>query len=156
MARAIRAPPAETAGAEASRPAPDLPSELADAPEAVREFLEILRALEERGYLRFANDLLRSEDRVVKVLTERIDPSELRRSVQGLRTLLSSLGDLDRDLVGQLSKRISPALEEAMAAERGPPVGVVEVVNALNDPEVNRGVRMVLGLLRGIGRSPET
>ena len=155
MARAIRVPPAEASGVEESRPAPNLSSELAEATEAVRAFLELLRGLEERGYLRFANDFLRSEDRIVQVLTERIDPAELRRTVQGLRTLLSSFGEVDRDLVGQLSKRLSPALGEAMKAEEGPPVGFLEVVNALNDPEVNRGVRMVLGFLRGIGRSPE-
>ena len=156
MARAIRAPPSNASGREESAPAPDFAPELAEAAGAVREFLEILRGLEERGYLRFASDVLRSEDRVVRVLTERIDPTELRRTIQGLRTLFAALGDVDREVAERLSNRLAPALEEALKGEAAPPVGFLEVVNALNDPEVNRGVRMVLGFLRGIGRTAET
>ena len=154
MARAIRNPPTPAPNDEAPLAARALAPDLADATGAVRELLALLRGLEEKGYLRFANDLLGSEDRVVKVLTERIDPGELRRGIEGLRTLLAMLGEVDRELVGRFSPRLGPALAEARRAEGGPPVGFLEVVNALNDPEVNRGVRMGLGFLRGIGRTP--
>lgn len=154
MARAIRNTPEAPPG-----PAPDeatgpLGVELGGSADALRAFLELLRGLEEGGYLRFATDLLRSEDRVVKVLTERVDPEEVRRTVQGLRTLHATIGSLDPGLVARVSERLTPGLEEAFRAERGPAVSFLDVVSALNDPEVNRGIRLLLGFLRGVGRAP--
>ncbi len=154
MARAIRStaePSPEPAPDEAPGP---LGVELGGSTEAVRAFLELLRGLEEGGYLRFVNDLLRSEDRVVKVLTERVNPEEVRRTVQGLRTLHATIGSLDPGLVARVSERITPGLEEAFRAEGSPPVSFLDVVSALNDPEVNRGIRLLLGFLRGVGRVP--
>ena len=154
MARALRSAPEVPSEPHPGEAPGALGTEIAGSTEAIRAILEILRDLEERGFLRFANDLLRSEDRVVKVLTERVDPGEVRRTVQGLRTLLASMGAVDSGLVARVSERLAPGLEEALRAEGGPPVGFLEVVSALNDPEVNRGIRMLLGFLRGVGRVP--
>lgn len=153
MPRPIHARPGATAGARPPEPLAPLPADLATSEEALRDFLALLRALAEGGYLRFANDLVRSEDRVVQVIADRVDPAVVRRAVGGLR-VLASLGEVDRDLAEEFSRRLSPALAEALKAEATPPVGVTEILRALNDPEVNRGVRMMLGFLRGLGHAP--
>ena len=153
MSRPIRARAGATAEKKPSGPRPPLPTDLPNSEEALRDFLDLLRALEEGGYLRFANDLLRSEDRVVRVIAERLDPALVRQAIRGLR-IFATLGEIDRDLADRFSRRLSPALAEALRAEETPPVGVMEILKALNDPEVNRGVRMLLGFLRGLGRTP--
>jgi uncharacterized protein YjgD (DUF1641 family) len=152
MARPIRARPSVS---EEEVPVTEaLSPELASTRESLRELLELIRLLDERGFLRFATDLLREEDRVVEAVSQRFRPEEVRRAVRNFEVLYRTFQDLDPETLGALARDVPTALAEAHRAEGDRPIGIFEVVNTLRDPEVNRGARMVLGFLRGIGRAP--
>lgn len=153
MAKPLRIRPA---AAEAAEPLPlseALAPELGASLESIRELLELIRLLDERGFLRFSTDLLRSEDEVVKVLAERFPPGELRRAVRNLEVVVRTFRDLDPATIGSLARGLPSAFDEARRAESDAPIGLLDVLSSLRDPEVNRGVRMLLGFLRGFGRS---
>lgn len=155
MARAIRARPQPSEGVAArGEPIPSLAPDLGDSASAIAGLLELLRLLEERGFLRWGSDLLRSEERIVSVLTEQVDPKELRALAKAPQVLGSALAGIDRATAAWLGERLPTALAEAQDAGSGPPMGAIELVRALEDPEVNRGARMVIGFLRGLGRGP--
>jgi uncharacterized protein YjgD (DUF1641 family) len=120
--------------------------------DSLRELLELIRLLDERGFLRFSTDLLRAEDRVLEVVTERFHPGEVRRAMRNLEVLARTFRDLDPAILANLARSVPGALKEAQKAQGDRTIGLFEVMSTLRDPEVNRGVRMVLGFLRGIGR----
>lgn len=151
MARPIRVRPTPT---EPSTWEEVLEPEITTSAESVRELLELVRLLDERGLLRFANDVLREEDRVVEVVTRRIEADDLRKAIRNLEVLVRTFRALDPATLGALAQGVPAALDESHRAERDRPVGILEIISLLRDPEVNRGVRMVLGFLRGIGRGP--
>jgi uncharacterized protein YjgD (DUF1641 family) len=153
MSRPIRArplPSEPSAGMVTEVLAPELDA----SADALRQLLELLRLLDERGFLRFSTDLLREEDRVVEVLSERFRPGDLRRAVGNLEVLVRTFRDVDPATLGAIARAVPSALVEAHRAESDPAMGLFEMVSTLRDPDVNRGVRMVLGFLRGVGRSP--
>jgi uncharacterized protein YjgD (DUF1641 family) len=139
-------------------PAPAAPTELIGAElvesrEALRGFLELLRLLDERGWLRFSTDLLKEEEHVLSVLTERVGPGEVRRTLRNVEVLVEAFRDVDPATLKALAAGVPRALDQAHRAQADRPVGWLEVASALRDPDVNRGVRMVLGFLRGIGEA---
>jgi uncharacterized protein YjgD (DUF1641 family) len=150
MARPIRARPEAPTGPEivATR---TLATDLAATDESVRELLELVRLLDERGLLRFASDLLREEDRVVAVLSDRVPPDGVRRAMRNLEVLVKTFRDIDPKTLDALARGVPGALEAARRAQGDEPLGILAILRVLRDPEVNRGVRMVLGFLRGIG-----
>jgi len=151
MARPIRARPSP-ARQLAETPSEVLAPDLRSSVDSLRMVLELIRLLDERGFLRFSTDLLREEDRVVEVLTERLPPGGVRRAMRNLEVLVGTFRELDPATLGVLARSIPGALKEAEKAGAGRSIGLLEIMNTLRDPEVNRGVRMVLGFLRGIGR----
>jgi uncharacterized protein YjgD (DUF1641 family) len=154
VARPIRARPSPSeapSGALTEALVPDLEA----SSEAIRQLLELIRALDERGILRFSTDLLREEDRVIEVLSERFRPEDLRRAVANLEVLVRVFRDIDPAALGGIARALPSALTEARRAESDPAMGLFEMVSVLRDPDVNRGVRMVLGFLRGVGRSSQ-
>ncbi len=155
MARPIRARPTVPSGAGTTPGVDAIASDLGASAESIRELLALVRLLEERGVLRFSSDLLRSQDRVIEVLTDRIDPATLGRSLRNLEVLLHAFERLDPATLAALAGGVPAALEEARRAEADRPMGLLEIATTLRDPEVNRGVRMMLGFLRGIGRSAD-
>jgi uncharacterized protein YjgD (DUF1641 family) len=151
MARPIRARPSSPPRLRES-PSEALAPDLASSLDSLRGLLELVRLLDERGLLRFSTDLLREEDRVVKVVTERFPPGEVRGALRNLEVLVRTFADLDPATLDVLSRSVPGALKEAERAQADRTMGLLEIMTTLRDPEVNRGVRMVLGFLRGIGR----
>ncbi len=154
MARPIRARPAPS-GASLGTLNDALGPELGASVEPLRELLSLVRLLGERGILRFSADLLREEDRVIEVVSERFRPEELRRAVANLEVVVRAFRDLDPDALGRFARGVPPGLLEAQRSEASAPLGVFEMLSVLQEPDVNRGVRMVLGFLRGVGRSAD-
>jgi uncharacterized protein YjgD (DUF1641 family) len=152
MARAIRQrPPARTE--ERGTPTELLANDLEGSVESLRSFLELLRLLDERGLLRFSTGLLKEEEHVISVLTERLEPGEVRATLRNVEVLVRAFRDVDPETLRGLASGVPRALEEAHRAQEDRPVGWLEVMSTLRDPDVNRGVRMVLGFLRGIGQA---
>jgi uncharacterized protein YjgD (DUF1641 family) len=150
MGRPIRVRPSSS-GTLASSARAALDVDLENSADALRQLLELVRMLDERGFLRFSADLLREEDRVVEVVSTRFRPEDLRRSVANLEVLVRTFRDIDPETLGALAKGVPAALKESRRSESDRPMGLFEIASALRDPDVNRGVRMVLGFLRGIG-----
>ncbi len=115
--------------------------------------LALVRALDERGLLRFATDVVTEEERVVAVVTDRLPPDAVRSALENARAVLAGLRDLDPETLTLLSAAIPRGLREAREAEHGRPIGWLELATTLRDPDVNRGLRMLLGFLRGVGRA---
>jgi uncharacterized protein YjgD (DUF1641 family) len=151
MARPIRTRPVPDGGPDSLAAA--LGPELEESAASIRELLELIRLLDERGFLRFSTDLLREEDRVVEVLSKRVHPGDLRRAVANLEVLVRTFREIDPTALAGLAQAVPSALVEAHRAESDAPMGLFEMLSVLREPEVNRGVRMVLGFLRGVGRS---
>jgi uncharacterized protein YjgD (DUF1641 family) len=152
MARPIRTRPA-AADVSVDTVAETLAPDLEASAESIRDLLELIRLLDERGFLRFSADLLREEDRVVEVLSERFRPEDLRRAVANLEVLVRTFRDIDPTTLGAIARAVPAALVESHRAESDAPMGLFEMLSVLREPEVNRGVRMVLGFLRGVGRT---
>jgi uncharacterized protein YjgD (DUF1641 family) len=150
MAKAIAQRPS-TGPAESTLA--DLAGELEASRESIREMLELIRLLDERGLLRFSTDLLREEDRVLEVVASRFPPAEVRRAVRNLEVLVQTLRDVDPSTLQALARGIPAGLDEARRAEPDRTIGILAILSALKDPEVNRGVRMILGFLKGVGRA---
>ncbi len=154
MARPIRSRPAASETSTAVGLSEELGPDLAASADSLRALLALLRLLDEKGLLRLGHDLLREEDRVVEVLTQRLPASDVRGAMRAATALAAALRDVDSATLAAWTARVPRALAEAERAASGPPVGPVEVLAALNDPDFNRGVRLTLGFLRGAGRSP--
>lgn len=149
MARAIRhrpSPEALATNASAGRTPRD------GSAESLASLAEVVRLLDERGFLRFAADLLREEDRVVEVLVDRVPAKSVRAAWRAAAVLVATMRAVEPATAERIARSLPLGLEEAARSADGPMVGLFDVLHALNDPDVNRGVRMLLGGLRGLGR----
>lgn len=153
MARPIRTRPIAHVEATPTAPPTRLSRELEDSAGSLAALLDLVRLLDERGVLRLGSDLLRQQDRVVEVFTERLDPTEVRALLRAARSLADVVRKVDARTLESLAGRIPAALREGERSLKDAPVGPFDVIAALGDPDVNRGVRMLLGFLRGLGRA---
>lgn len=107
---------------------------------------EKLGALEEKGWFSFGREALRVLERVVETTEE----DDLRQLGDNIVNILDTVRNLTQADVLSLANEATDALHEADGAE---PMGVLGVMRASRDEDVQRGMAVAMGILRRIGRA---
>lgn len=152
MARAIRAVRPAEGQNEALEAVTELGSELEKDREALSHFLELLRLLDERGILRLLRDVSRVNEEVVRVGVEWLSRPGSVRAIQNLRVLLATLERIEPARLQKALADIGQAMERAAdVAPVGPRLGAIALLRQLGEPETNRGLRVMLAILKDFG-----
>jgi uncharacterized protein YjgD (DUF1641 family) len=123
--------------------------------EALKELLELVELLHERGFLRNANYLLREWHQVYMHLTDFMVRPGSEQFMKNLTAVAYyTLADLDPEEVKRFARGMNYAVKAAsVASERERKVGIFSLSSEIRDDDVNRGLKAFLGFLRGLGQS---
>jgi len=129
------------------------PPEAPDATAEARDELDrLLVALHERGVLRLLNGLLAAGPDVFTIALHGLNSPGGQRAVRNAAILGEAATKLDPEqletLVSGVVRGIAVA-GERMAQE---PPGTVSLAKALRDPDVRRGMNVMLGFLKALGQ----
>lgn len=105
-----------------------------------------LEALEKKGYFAFGRELLGVGERVV----EGFSPDDVRQLGGAVVSILETVRALTRPEVLRVASDAATVLQNA---ERAEPVGIVGMVRATGDHEVQRGMAVMLDVMRHVGRA---
>lgn len=104
-----------------------------------------LQGLEERGYFTFLRESLRVVDRVV----ESYDKDDVRALGDNIVLIMDTVRAYTQPQFLALANEATEVIDHADELE---PTGIVGMVRATRDEDVQRGMAVFLGLLRSIGR----
>lgn len=109
---------------------------------------ERLDTLEKRGYFVFGRELVRVGERVV----EGFSPEEVRQLGDAIVRILQTVKELTQPEVLAIAGEASRVLQNAHTTE---PLGLVGMVKASRDDSVQRGMAVMLELMRHVGRASQ-
>lgn len=109
---------------------------------------EQLEGLEKKGYFRFGRAALSVADRVV----EEYDEGDLQAFAQNVVGILDTVRELTQPEVLGVVREAAEVVERRDQLE---PIGVFGLVRATNDAEVQRGLAVMMELLRHLGRAAD-
>jgi uncharacterized protein YjgD (DUF1641 family) len=112
--------------------------------------LDFVDALHQSGLLEMATALLQRGENVLEIIVHQAKKPEAVGAIKNLFALCSVFSQVD------LSKFLGMVTEASKAAQsdQAPPVrGVWDLVRALRDPDVQRGLSIGLGVLKGLGQA---
>jgi tRNA 2-thiouridine synthesizing protein E len=107
---------------------------------------ENLQALEERGYFAVGRELLQLTDRVVTGF----EPEDVRLLGENVVTILDTVRNLTQPKMLEVANEASSALQ---LTDQTQPKGVLDMLRASRDEDVQVGVAVLLEVLRQVGRS---
>lgn len=114
--------------------------------EVVHASTERFAELEERGYFSFAREAMAMVDRVVQHYSEE-DVQQLGDSIVGI---VDTIKQVTQPAVLALASEATEAIQHADEAK---PVGMMGVMRATRDAEVQQGLAVMLQVLRHIGKA---
>ncbi len=111
----------------------------------MREATERLDGLEKKGYFAFGQELIGVAQRVV----ESYRPEDVRQLGDSVVSILDTVRALTQPEVLSVANQASEVLAKADQAQ---PVGLLGMVNASRSDDVQKGMAVMLELLRHVGR----
>ena len=135
----------------------DLENTLLENKDAVKQWLEVMGHMEERGILELLNGLFGQGDKVLNTLVKAIDKPESVNSLKNLMLLGGTLGLIDVKQLEPLLVRLDTGIARVadQFEEKEQKAGVFQIIRALRDPDVNRSVMMMITFLKGMGENTE-
>lgn len=116
--------------------------------EAMRVATHELDALDKRGYFAFGRELVSVGQRIV----EGFDPEDVRQLGDAVVSILETVRAMTRPEVLEIAGRASAALQDVDKVE---PIGLLGMVRATRDDEVQRGMAVMMDLMRHVGKAAE-
>ena len=107
---------------------------------------DVLGDMETKGWFTFGNEALKVLERVVESTSQ----DDIRQLGDNIVNILDTVRNLTQSDVLSLANEATDALHEADEAE---PMGVLGVMKASRDEDVQRGMAVAMGILRRVGRA---
>lgn len=121
---------------------------------ALTGLLRLAGELEKSGVLAMGTALLAAKDQVLTVALEQVNRPASTNAIQNLMKVAETIGRVDGTQVENLLNAVVKGLEKGHEQlETNPEVGVFDLVRALRDPDINRALALVMGVLKGFGES---
>lgn len=107
---------------------------------------EQLDVLDKKGYFAFGRELVRMGDRVI----ERFSPDDVRQLAGAAGSILDTVRELTRPEVLRVAADAAQGLQHADDAQ---PIGLFGMVRATGDQDVQRGMAVMMDVMRHVGRA---
>ncbi|OYD09117.1 DUF1641 domain-containing protein [Paludifilum halophilum] len=126
---------------------------LADHQGSVKEAVILLNQLHRHGLLEMANAVLEQGENLLEVMLRQARQPGATDGIKSAIAFGQILTRLDEQMITRLGEGVYYGLNK-METEQGLRVnGVWDLLRALRDPEVARGLSALLALLQGLGQS---
>ncbi|MFZ0891115.1 MAG: DUF1641 domain-containing protein [Thermoplasmata archaeon] len=126
-------------------------------PELQRELVRLARGLHESGALAFLVALAEGSGTVTREMAEWTRLPGNRKMLQNLVAIYSLLQQIDTEVLLTVAHALEDGLVEAGRARRSGRVARAPTLTTLwreaSEPDVRRGLLIVFGFLRGVGRA---
>ncbi|CAG7643746.1 hypothetical protein PAESOLCIP111_04544 [Paenibacillus solanacearum] len=130
-----------------------LASELADHDAALKKTLELVRELHDSGILEAAHAMLKAKTDIAKIAVEQATRKPVTNMIHHVMGAAGVMAEIEPELTKKLLTSVAAGMEEAKDHLSSPPkVGLLDLLKAMNDPDVNRAVGFGIRFLKGMGK----
>ena len=130
----------------------NLLTEVAQNKDSLLETLDLLQELHNSGILDGINSLVKTKEEVAKIAVGQMTREPFTNMVNNAMAAGGVLTQLDPEMTKKLMGSVAKGLEKAeQGLQSNSQTGIIDMMKALKDPDMNRAITFGLNLLKGIG-----
>ncbi|CEH27910.1 hypothetical protein AM501_01795 [Aneurinibacillus migulanus] len=131
----------------------DLVSFVAKNGDALQETLKVIQLLHESGALEVIGALIQSREKVMEIGVSQLSKPTMTRGVNNVMSAVGMLGELEPETIKKVFEGIVNGMQHSAEEVRaGKKTGVMDIMKAYKDPDINRALTVMLGFLKGMGQ----
>src|SRR3954471_16680612 len=127
-------------------------TEVVQTKDSLVETLDLLQELHNSGILEGINSLVKTKEEVAKIAVGQLTREPFTNMVNNAMAAGGVLTQLDPETTKKLMGSVAKGLEKAeKGLQSHSETGVLDLLKALKDPDLNRAITFGLNLLKGMG-----
>jgi uncharacterized protein YjgD (DUF1641 family) len=143
----------QTEEEEKNRKLEELKSILADNDTALNETLTLLRELHQSGMLEAAGSMLKAKEKIAEIAVSQAAREPVTNLINHATGAAGALAATDPEMTKKLVNSVLSGLNEANDhLQHQKQLGLLDLVKALKDPDINRAAGFGLAFLKGMGK----
>lgn len=126
---------------------------LAEQEEAVQKIVTITGELNDSGILDAVTAMLRAKEQIAKIAVDQVSREPITNLINHVMNASAAFSSVDPAVTTKLVESVKRGLDEAeLYRGNGQTVTIFQLMSALNDPDINRGLKFGLDFLKGLGK----
>ena len=127
-------------------------SELVQNKDSLFETLHLLQELHNSGILEAASSLVKAKEEVAQIAVGQMTREPVTNMINNAMAAGGVLTQMDPEMTKKLMGSVVKGLERAeQGLQSNEKIGVMDLIKALKDPDLNRAIGFGLNLLKGVG-----
>ncbi|URT68713.1 DUF1641 domain-containing protein [Cytobacillus firmus] len=128
-------------------------TQLSQNREALSSAIDIIGQLQKSGILDIIQGFLHSKEKVAAIAIDQVNQPNMHNIIRNGFNTVDFLGSLDPQQMNIMMSAVTKGLDEsAEVMKRNEKTGVLGLMKALRDPDINLAINSMLGFLKGMGR----
>ena len=125
---------------------------VAENKDSLLETLDLLQELHNSGILDAINSLVKTKEEVAKIAVGQMTREPVTNMINNAMAAGGVLTQMDPEMTKKLMGSVAKGLERAeQGLQSNSTTGILDIMKALKDPDMNRAITFGLNLLKGIG-----
>ena len=127
-------------------------TEVVQNKDSLVETLDLLQELHNSGILDVINSLVKTKEEVAKIAVGQMTREPVTNMINNAMAAGGVLTQMDPEMTKKLMGSVAKGLERAeQGLQSNSTTGMLDIMKALKDPDMNRAITFGLNLLKGIG-----
>ncbi len=122
--------------------------------EVLKQLVNLINNLEKKNVLKLLNSIVEKSDELIESLTTWLLKPDNINAIKNLLLIVGFSKNVEFDklqkLTFALSKGINKGVEEMKKEKK---LGLISIIRMINDPDINRSIRVILAILKGMGEA---
>ncbi|MBG9450979.1 hypothetical protein ABE67_17075 [Cytobacillus firmus] len=128
-------------------------TQLSQNREALSSAIDIIGQLQKSGILDIIQGFLHSKEKVAAIAIDQVNQPNMHNIIRNGFNTVDFLGSLDPQQMNIMMSAVTKGLDESSEVmKRNEKTGVLGLMKALRDPDINLAINSMLGFLKGMGR----
>lgn len=120
--------------------------------QGIQETIKLLQELHNSGFLGALNAAVEAKEEIAKTVMGQMVRPPVTNLINNAMAAASGVSELDPAITQKFMNSVTKGIRKAEEGIRsGSKLGIIDLIKALSDPDVNRAMNYGLHLLKGIG-----
>jgi len=130
----------------------NLLSGVAESQDSLLETLNLLQELYDSGIIDALYSLLKAKESAAKIAVDQLTRQPVTNMINNAMAAGGILTELNPETTGKLAKSLTTGLKKAEhGLKDNRKIGLLDLIKAIKDPDINRALGFGFNLLKGIG-----
>lgn len=131
----------------------ELQTLLAEHDSALQQILEITGELHDIGVIDGLQAMIKAKEEIAKIAVDQTSREPITNLINHAINASAMISAISPDTTEKLSNSVKSGLETAEAEMiNSNKVGIIDLMKAINDPDINRAMKFGLSFLKGMGK----